>query len=83
MKSSFAHCIVNYLSLFFVVGLLTVTALGFEKALAHVFFPDKNASLLAVANQLKAELKLISNNLEQSDSELALEHLEDIKESSN
>jgi hypothetical protein len=73
-------CIVNYLSLFLLLSILIITSLGFESAQAHVFSPDKTASLLSIANQLRSELKLIGNNLVESDNNLALKHLADIKE---
>lgn len=62
------------------LGVLIITSLGFEPAQAHVFSPYKSASLLAIANQLKSELKLIGNNLEHSDNNLALKHVADIAE---
>jgi hypothetical protein len=73
-------CIVNYPSLLLLLSVLIVTSLGFESALAHVFSPDKTASLLAITNQLRSELSLIGNNLEHSDNNLALKHLADITE---
>lgn len=72
--------IVNCLFLLLLSGLLIMTSLGLEPALAHVFLPDKNASLLAIANQLKTELKLIRYYLEHSDNNLALKHLADATE---
>ena len=51
-----------------------------KPALAHVFLSDKNALLLAIVNQLKTELELISYNLDHSDNNLALKHLADAAE---
>jgi hypothetical protein len=45
-------CFVNYHFLLLLLGVLIITSLGFEPAQAHVFSPDKSASLLAIANQL-------------------------------
>jgi len=74
-------CIVNYFTLLLLSGLLIIIApLGLEPAQAHVFSPDKTASLLAIANQLRSELKLIDSNLEHSDNNLALKHLADVTE---
>ena len=57
-----------------------MTLLDQEPALAHVFLSDKNASLLATANQLKTELELINYNLNHSDNNLALKHVADATE---
>lgn len=69
---------VNCLSLLLLLNVLIITSVGFESSQAHVFSPDKTASLLAIANQLKSELKLVGNNLVESDNNL--EHLADIAE---
>ena len=69
--------IVNCLVLPLLSTLLITTLLDLEPALAHVFLSDKNASLLAIANQLKTELELVSFSLEHSDNDLALKHLAD------
>jgi hypothetical protein len=54
------------------------SSLNNERALAHVFVPDENASLLALINQLKTELELIRYNLKDfNNKNLALEHLAD------
>jgi hypothetical protein len=60
--------------------LLIAALLDLEPALAHVFLSNKNASQLAVVNQLKTKLQLVSYNLEHSDIKLALKHLEDATE---
>ena len=72
--------IVNCLVLLLLSTLLIVTLLDLEPALAHVFLSDKNASLLAIANQLKTELELINYNLNHSDNNLALKHVADATE---
>ena len=72
--------IVNCLVLLLLSTLLIVTLLDQEPALAHVFLSDKNASLLATANQLKTELELINYNLNHSDNNLALKHVADATE---
>lgn len=72
--------IVNCLVLLLLSTLLIATSLDLEPALAHVFLSDKNASLLAIANQLKTELELISHNLNHSDNNLALKHVADATE---
>jgi Na+-transporting NADH:ubiquinone oxidoreductase subunit NqrC len=69
--------IVNCLVLLLLSTLLIATLLDLKPALAHVFLFDKNALLLAIANQLKTELELISYNLNHSDNNLALKHLAD------
>jgi Na+-transporting NADH:ubiquinone oxidoreductase subunit NqrC len=57
-------CIVNYFTLLLLSGLFIIIATpGLEPAQAHVFSSDKTASLLAIANQLRSELKLIDINL--------------------
>jgi hypothetical protein len=71
---------VNCLVLLLLSTLLIVTSLNLEPALAHVFLSDKNASLLAIANQLKTELELINYNLNHSDNNLALKHVADATE---
>jgi hypothetical protein len=58
---------VNCISLLLLLSILIITSVGFESAQAHIFSPDKTASLLAIANQLKSELKLVGNNLVESD----------------
>ena len=80
----------NYFFLILVFTLMMFDSLSYEQAQAHVFLPDKNASLLAIINQLKAELELIRDNLnENSDingynsSNLASEHLADAIEIQN
>jgi hypothetical protein len=70
--------IVNHPFLPLLLSVLIITSVSFKSAQAHVFSPDKTASLLAVANQLRSELKLIGNSLEYSDYNLALKHLADI-----
>ena len=75
--------IVNCLVLLLLSTLLIATSLDLEPALAHVFLSDKNASLLAIANQLKTELELISHNLNHCDNNLALKHLADATEIQN
>jgi hypothetical protein len=72
--------IVNCLVLLHLSALLIVTLLDMEAALGHVFLSDKKASLLAIANQLKTELELVSYNLDYSDNNLALKHLADATE---
>ena len=72
--------IVNCLVLLLLSTLLIATLLDMKPALAHVFLSDKNASLLAIANQLKAELELVSYNLNHSENNLALKHLADAAE---
>jgi hypothetical protein len=72
--------IVNCLVLVLLSTLLVATLLDMKPALAHVFLSDKKASLLAIANQLKAELELVSNNLNHSENNLALKHLADAAE---
>lgn len=72
--------IVNCLVLLLLSTLVIATILDLEPALAHVFLSDKNASLLAIANQLKTELELVSYNLDYSDNNLALNHLADATE---
>ncbi len=72
--------IVNCLVLPLLSTLLIVASLDLEPALAHVFLSDKNASLLATANQLKTELGLINYNLNHSDNNLALKHVADATE---
>lgn len=72
--------IVNCLVLLLLSNLLIAALLDLEPALAHVFLSDKNASVLAIANQLKTELELISYNLNHSDNNLALKHLADATE---
>ena len=72
--------IVNCLVLLLLSTLVIVTLSDLEPALAHVFLSDKNASLLAIANQLKTELELISHNLNHSDNNLALKHVADATE---
>ena len=69
--------IVNCLVLLLLSALVSATLLELEPALGHVFLSDKNASQLAIANQLKTELKLVRYNLDQSDNNLALKHLAD------
>jgi hypothetical protein len=61
-------------------GLLVTLSLVLEPVLAHVFLPNKNASLLAISNQLKTEIKLVHNSLEQSDNNLPLKYLADATE---
>jgi hypothetical protein len=73
-------CNVNYNFLLLLLGVILIASLSSNPAQAHVFLPDKTSSLLAIANQLRSELKLISNNLENSDNHLALKHLADITE---
>jgi hypothetical protein len=75
--------IVNCLVLLLLSTLPIVTLLDLESALAHVFLSDKNASLLATANQLKTELELIDYNLNHSDNNLALKHVADAIEIQN
>jgi hypothetical protein len=72
--------IVNCLVLLLLSTLLIATLLDLKPALAHVFLSDKNALLLAIVNQLKTELELISYNLDNSDNKLALKHLADATE---
>jgi hypothetical protein len=72
--------IVNCLVLVHLSTLLIATLLDMKPALAHVFLSDKKASLLAIANQLKAELELVSYNLNHSENNLALKHLADAAE---
>ena len=72
--------IVNCLVLLLLSTLLIATLLDMKPALAHVFLSDKNASLLTIANQLKAELELVSYNLNHSENNLALKHLADSAE---
>ncbi|MGI8831956.1 MAG: hypothetical protein ACR2IS_04890 [Nitrososphaeraceae archaeon] len=72
--------IVNCLVLLLLSTLLIATLLDLEPVLAHVFLSDKNASLLAIANQLKTELELVSYNLDHSDNNLAIKHLADATE---
>jgi hypothetical protein len=72
--------IVNCLVLLLLSPLLIASLLDMKSALAHVFLSDKNASLLAIANQLKAELELVSYNLNHSENNLALKHLADAAE---
>lgn len=69
--------IVNCLVLLLLSALVSATLLELEPALGHVFLSDKNASQLAIANQLKTELKLVRYNLDQSDNNLTLKHLAD------
>ena len=73
------NCLV-FLMLLLSSCLLIVTSSDLKSASAHVFLSDKNASRLAIEHQLKAELKLINQNLVQSDYNLALKHLSDITE---
>jgi hypothetical protein len=73
------NCLV-FLMLLLSSCLLIVTSSDLKSASAHVFLSDKNASRLAIEHQLKAELKLINQNLVQSDYNLALRHLADITE---
>jgi hypothetical protein len=75
--------IVNCLVLLLLSTLLIVTLLDLEPALAHVFLSDRNASLLATANQLKTELELVNYNLNHSDNNLALKHVVDATEIQN
>ena len=75
--------IVKCLVLLLLSTLLIATLLDLEPALAHVFLSDKNASLLATANQLKTELELINYNLNHSDNNLALKHVADATEIQN
>jgi competence protein ComGC len=70
----------NCLVLLLLSTLLIAALLDLEPALAHVFLSDKNASQLAIVNQLKTKLQLVSYNLEHSDKNLALKHLEDATE---
>ena len=73
------NCLV-FLMLLLSSCLLIVTSSDLKSASAHVFLSDENASRLAIEHQLKAELKLINQNLVQSDNNLALKHLADITE---
>lgn len=70
----------NRLFLLALLALIIFGSLSNERALAHVFVPDKNASLLALINQLKTELELIRYDLEDSNNNnsLASEHLADL-----
>ncbi len=71
------------LFLLLLATLPVVTLLNLEPALAHVFLSDKDASLLATANQLKTELELMDYNLNHSDNNLALKHVVDVTEIQN
>ena len=79
-RSNAPDRIVNCLVLLLLSTLLIVTLFDLKPALAHVFLSDKNASLLATANQLKTELELINYNLNHSDNNLALKHVADAAE---
>jgi hypothetical protein len=62
-------------------SLVVLTSLHYEPTSAHLFVPDKNASLLALIHQIKAELGLINYNMEYNgNNDLALEHVEHIIE---
>jgi hypothetical protein len=54
--------------------------IGYETCFSACILSDKKASLLAIANQLKAELELVSYNLYHSENNLALKHLADAAE---
>jgi hypothetical protein len=57
-------------------SLVVLTYLRSEPTSAHLFVPDKNASLLALIHQIKTELELINYNMKYNgNNDLALEHV--------